>query len=129
MSSTSSTSSSRGAAPGERPATRGLPYALLVALGIVVLIETLVSGTREHYLDAIPFIYAEKITHAESGTHRYPGIIWKMARTPNAIRMPPCRLGEHNDYAYRELLGLNEERYREMEEAGHIGTNYAPEIG
>ena len=72
--------------------------------------------------------FFEEITHAEAGTHRYPGIIWKMARTPNAIRLPPCLLGEHNDYVYRELLGLNEERYREMEEAGHIGMDYAPDI-
>ena len=46
------------------------------------------------------------LTHPECGTHRYPGILWQMSKTPGTIRRPACCLGEHNDYVYRELLGM-----------------------
>ena len=72
--------------------------------------------------------FFQKLTHADCGTHLYPGIIWKMLGTPNAIRRPPCRLGEHNEYAYRELLGLSDDRFDALERAGHIGMDYHQEV-
>ena len=72
--------------------------------------------------------FFETLTGEDVGTHRYPGIIWKMSRTPNSIRLPPCRLGEHNEYAYRELLSVTDAEYRALEGAGHIGTDYPPEV-
>ncbi len=65
-----------------------------------------------------------ELTHPDCGTHRYPGIVWKMARTPNDIRTPPVTLGEHNDYVYKELLKVTEEEYANLEQAGHIGTEF-----
>jgi hypothetical protein len=38
------------------------------------------------------------------------------------------RLGEHNEYVYKELLGYSEDEYRELETEGHIGTQYASHI-
>jgi crotonobetainyl-CoA:carnitine CoA-transferase CaiB-like acyl-CoA transferase len=51
-----------------------------------------------------------------------------MSRTPNSIRRPPVRLGEHNEYVYKELLKVSDEEYHQLEEEGHIGMDYAPEI-
>jgi crotonobetainyl-CoA:carnitine CoA-transferase CaiB-like acyl-CoA transferase len=68
------------------------------------------------------------ITHADAGQHLYPGMPWKMSRTPLQVRTPPVRLGEHNEYIYRELLGYSQEEYRQLETEGHIGTEYAPHI-
>lgn len=67
-----------------------------------------------------------QLTHPDAGTHRYPGIVWKMGRTPNTIRTPPVTLGEHNDYAYRDLLGVSEGDFWRLERDGHIGTEYPP---
>ena len=72
--------------------------------------------------------FFEEVTHAECGTHLYPGMEWKFSETPGSIRLPPCRLGEHNRYVYRDLLGFSEEEYAELEREGHIGVDYHPSI-
>ena len=68
------------------------------------------------------------IDHADAGRHLYPGMPWKMSQTPLTVRMPPVRLGEHNEYVYKELLGYSESEYHELEGEGHIGMEYAPHI-
>ena len=64
------------------------------------------------------------LTHPECGTHRYPGILWNMSKTPGTIRCPACCLGEHNDYVYRELLGMDTTEIDRLRQAGHIGDAY-----
>lgn len=68
------------------------------------------------------------VSHADAGNHLYPGMPWKLSRTPTSVRMPPVRLGEHNEYIYKELLGYSQEEYRKLETEGHIGTEYAAHI-
>lgn len=53
---------------------------------------------------------------------------WKFSETPGSMRLPPCRLGEHNRYVYRDLLGFSEEEYAELEREGHIAMDYHPSI-
>lgn len=72
--------------------------------------------------------FFQEITHQDTGTHPYPGLMWKMSNTPNAIRTPPCRLGEHNEYVYKEILGITDKEYAELEKEGHIGTEPAPGV-
>jgi len=33
-------------------------------------------------------------------------------------------LGEHNDYVYRELLGIGDEEYERLRASGHITDTY-----
>ncbi|MBM4404570.1 MAG: CoA transferase [Chloroflexi bacterium] len=88
------------------------------------------NDERDAYAD--PHLNArgffETLTHPDTGTHRYPGIVWKMVKTPNKIRTPPPMLGEHNKYAYAELLGVPPEEYKRLEAAGHIGDEYPPHV-
>ncbi|MBW1887209.1 MAG: CoA transferase, partial [Deltaproteobacteria bacterium] len=70
--------------------------------------------------------FFQEMTHPDVGTHPYPGLMWKASKTPNAIRTPPVRLGEHNEYVYKELLGISDEEYEQLEQEGHIGTEPAP---
>ena len=72
--------------------------------------------------------FFQELTHEECGTHVYPGLGFKISRVPNSIRRPPVRLGEHNEYVYRELLGVSDEEYRQLEEEGHIGMDFLPEV-
>jgi len=72
--------------------------------------------------------FFEQITHVDVGTYLHPGMLWKMSQTPLSIRRPPCRLGEHNEYVYKEVIGVSEEEYVELEKEGHIGMDYVPEI-
>ncbi len=63
-----------------------------------------------------------------TGNHQYPGMSWKMTQTPNAIRRPSPMLGEQNEMIYKDLLGLTEQEYKKLEDAGHIGMDYPPRL-
>ena len=68
------------------------------------------------------------IDHPEIGTHLYPGTTYKMSKIPFQVRKPPVRLGEDNDYIYRDVLGLSEGEYDQLKALGHIGMDYAPHV-
>ncbi len=70
----------------------------------------------------------EEITQAAAGTHRHPGLLFKMQDTPNQIRRPPPALGEDNDDVYLDLLGYSREEYDALIEKGLVGTTYPEEL-
>jgi crotonobetainyl-CoA:carnitine CoA-transferase CaiB-like acyl-CoA transferase len=86
---------------------------------------------REPDLFSDPHLHArgffQVVTQAEAGTYPYPGVMWKMSKTPTTFRHPPVRLGEHNDYVYRELLKLSDEEIAALRAEGHIGMNFLGE--
>ena len=71
--------------------------------------------------------FFQELTHPDCGTHLYPGTTWKMSKTSNTIRRPPCLFGEHNEYIYKQIIGVSDEEYAELEKAGHIGMDFAPD--
>jgi crotonobetainyl-CoA:carnitine CoA-transferase CaiB-like acyl-CoA transferase len=99
--------------------------------------EGVAAGPVEHPDDAFndPQMkdrgFFETVTHAECGTHQYPGLPFRMSKTPNSFRLPAVRLGEHNEYVYKQILGVSDEEYAELEREGHIGMDLVPglEIG
>ena len=72
--------------------------------------------------------FYRRVEHPEAGTHDYGFQFWKMSRTPVEYRRPPPLLGEHNEYFYRELLGVTGEEYRRLEAEGQIGMDYPPDM-
>ena len=72
--------------------------------------------------------FFEPLNHSETGHYLYPGPMWRSRSFPNQLRTPPCNLGQHNEYAYRDLLGYTDNRYDELEAAGHIGTEFHPNV-
>ena len=68
--------------------------------------------------------FFEQLTMPGVGTHAYPGLTFRLTSTPNAIRTPPPRLGQHNDEIYLELLGYSRDELAHMEAAGLVGTRY-----
>ena len=72
--------------------------------------------------------FFEELTQEECGTHLYPGIAWKMSKTPNHLRTPPCMLGEHNEYVYKQIIGVSDEEYAQMELNGHIHMDFDDDI-
>ena len=70
----------------------------------------------------------EEAYQEDTGTHLYPGAPYKMSETPSKIRRGPVRLGEDNEYVYQELLGCSAEEYAVLEEEGHIGMDYHPDV-
>ena len=68
--------------------------------------------------------FFQELTQVDCGTHLYPGIQWKMTKTPNKIRRSPCLLGEHNEYVYKQVISVSDEEYAELERTGHIGMDF-----
>ena len=55
-------------------------------------------------------------------------MVWRAAETPNHLRRAAPRLGEDNEYVYKELLGYSDEEYQRLEADGHVGMDYDPSI-
>ena len=67
-------------------------------------------------------------TGDEGKPFRYPGLTFRMQRTPNALRTPPARLGEHNREIYRNLLGYTEEEVAELQKQGFVASAFPETI-
>ena len=72
--------------------------------------------------------FFQQMTQEDCGTHLYHGLTWKASKTPNRLRLPPCRLGEHNEYVYKKVIGVSDEEYARLEAEGHIGMDFIPSI-
>jgi crotonobetainyl-CoA:carnitine CoA-transferase CaiB-like acyl-CoA transferase len=62
-----------------------------------------------------------RLTHSEAGTHPYPGQPIRLSGTPAQFRSDAPLLGEHNAPLLRDLLGMTEAAYTELEQRGVIG--------
>lgn len=69
-----------------------------------------------------------EITMPTVGTHRYPGYLFKIRNTTDEVKLPPPRLGEHNEEVYLDLLGYSREEYSALVKRGLVGTRYPPEV-
>ena len=67
-------------------------------------------------------------TADEQRLYRYPGLMFRMTRTPNTLCSGPVRLGEHNREIYGDLLGYAPEQLAALEQKGLVGTTYPHEI-
>ncbi len=85
-----------------------------------------VHDQRELYEDSqmVARGYFEQLEQPSTGMHPYTGMMWKMTDTPNGVRRPAPMLGEHNEYVFKELLGLSDSEYADLEQNGHLGTEY-----
>ncbi len=54
-------------------------------------------------------------THRDAGTWRMDGPVWHLSKTPAHIRMSAPCFAEHNDYVFREILGLSAEEIEQLE--------------
>ncbi|MBI2865335.1 MAG: CoA transferase [Chloroflexi bacterium] len=70
----------------------------------------------------------EETHQEECGTHLTPGLLWRAKNTPNHIRLPAVRLGEHNKYVHKDIIGISDEEYARLEKEGHIGVDLAPHL-
>lgn len=60
----------------------------------------------------------------DAGEHEYVGPLWRFPETPVEYYQPPVMFGEHNDYVYREVLGLGDDEIARLAADGHIATEY-----
>ncbi len=70
----------------------------------------------------------EEVYHEDvGGSHLYVGAPFKMSEMPARIRRGPVRLGQDNEYVYKQILGVSDAEYAELERAGHIGMDFPRE--
>ena len=115
------------AAPAEHTSTRDreeLFHALQAAGVTAAPVHDELDALASEQLAARDWF--EEIDYPGVGKHRYPGLLFRMRNTPNAVRTPPPKLGEHSREIYLELLGYSEEEYADLEARGLVGEGYAP---
>ena len=74
---------------------------------------------NKHYAQRGTFV---NVDHPQVGPKQYPGIPWKMSRTPGEVRWPSPTLGQHNRDIFGGLLGLTGDEIDALESDGVIGT-------
>jgi len=62
------------------------------------------------------------------GPFRFNTPFIRFSETPTGVRQAPIGLGEHNDYVYRELLGIDDAEFERLVEAGHISQDFDANI-
>ncbi|MDH3683158.1 MAG: CoA transferase [Acidimicrobiia bacterium] len=62
------------------------------------------------------------------GTWEFPGHQWRWTG-PDMRWGPICRLGDANDYILRDVLGMSDEEYRALDDAGHLTLDYLQSDG
>jgi crotonobetainyl-CoA:carnitine CoA-transferase CaiB-like acyl-CoA transferase len=65
--------------------------------------------------------FFEPVSHAIAGEWEIEAPHWRMSETPAHIRLPAPSFGEHNDYVFRELLGLSDEEIARLGLEGVTG--------
>jgi crotonobetainyl-CoA:carnitine CoA-transferase CaiB-like acyl-CoA transferase len=60
----------------------------------------------------------EEVTHRDAGTWTTEAPAWRFSRTPAHVRLPAPTFGEHNDYVFRDLLGLSDDDIAALERDG-----------
>ena len=67
----------------------------------------------------------EEVYHEDvEGSHLYVGAPYKMSDMPIRIRRGPVQLGQDNEYVYKQVLGVSDREYAELERLGHIGMDF-----
>lgn len=70
----------------------------------------------------------EEVYHEDvEGSHLYMGAPYRMSDIPIRIRRGPVQLGQDNEYVYKQVLGVSDEEYAELERLGHIGMDFPPD--
>lgn len=90
-------------------------------------VRTAVEVLEDPQLNARGF-FESLPTGDEQKPYRYPGLMFRMARTPNALQAGPARLGEHNREIYCDLLDYSEEQLAALEQKGLVATAYPPSV-
>lgn len=58
--------------------------------------------------------FYQLLEHAEIGPHHYPSPPFRLSKTPGFPWAPAPCLGQHNEYVYREILGMSDEEFIEL---------------
>ena len=69
-------------------------------------------------------LYQPQQLFDDVGTFRFTAPFYRFPETPVTVRQPPVAMGEHNEYVYKNVLGVSDEEYERLEADGHIAVDY-----
>lgn len=73
-------------------------------------------------------IYQEQTLEDDIGVYSYTRPFYRFPESPAVVYQPPVAFGEHNEYVYKELLGVGDDEYESLKAAGHIAMEYDPSV-
>jgi len=63
----------------------------------------------------------QTLDHPEIGPHTYEVTPFRLSKTPSNLQMPAPCMGQHNEYICTKILGISDEEFVELLEAGVFG--------
>jgi crotonobetainyl-CoA:carnitine CoA-transferase CaiB-like acyl-CoA transferase len=73
-------------------------------------------------------LYQPQTLFGGIGPYRFATPFIRFSESPTSVRQPPVAFGEHNDYVYRELLGVDDAEFDRLVAAGHIAQDFDESI-
>ena len=102
-----------------------------VATGVMSALgpdDAVVSTYREHGHALARGLYQLQTLFGAIGPYRFATPFIRFSESPTSVRQPPVAFGEHNDYVYRELLGIDDAEFDRLVAAGHIAQDFDESI-
>ena len=65
--------------------------------------------------------FFQRVTHPDTGEHPYPGVSWRLSRTPGRLGGPAPRLGEHSRAVLERYLGMSSGKVDDLMSKGVTG--------
>jgi crotonobetainyl-CoA:carnitine CoA-transferase CaiB-like acyl-CoA transferase len=69
-------------------------------------------------------MYEAKDIQDDVGTFRYMAPFYNFPETPVRFFQAPVAFGEHNEYVYKELLGMSDDEFERLRADGHIREEF-----
>jgi crotonobetainyl-CoA:carnitine CoA-transferase CaiB-like acyl-CoA transferase len=69
-------------------------------------------------------VYQPQVLFDGLGPYRFLTPFYHLPETPSTVRQPPVAFGEHNEYVYKQVIGVSDEEYERLRAAGHIAVDY-----
>jgi crotonobetainyl-CoA:carnitine CoA-transferase CaiB-like acyl-CoA transferase len=73
-------------------------------------------------------VYQPQTMLDQVGTFRFVAPFYGMPETPITVRQAPVAFGEHNDYVYRDVIGVSEAEYDRLKARGHVSMEFDASI-
>ena len=86
---------------------------LMQAAGVAAGVVENAEDLMEHDPQLKHRNFFKELDHPEMGKHRVRGPAFVLSKSPSEVRRSPL-LGEHNEYALKEVLGMSDEQVAEL---------------
>ncbi len=69
-------------------------------------------------------LYQPQVLAGGVGPYRFTTPVFRFSETPITVRQPSVALGEHNEYVYREVIGVTAAEFEHYRALGHVATDF-----